>query len=99
MSGVFGIEMIRKVTETLKCSGSEKILHKILMFTFLFCRFSNPDMEMDPDFRLWLSSKSYSSFPIPILQKGVKVRTNWQDFSVDWQVLLDYQASSLIILN
>ncbi|ERE72971.1 dynein heavy chain 14, axonemal-like protein [Cricetulus griseus] len=35
--------------------------------------FSNPDMEMDPDFRLWLSSKSYSSFPIPILQKGVKI--------------------------
>ncbi|KAL1769801.1 dynein heavy chain 14, axonemal, partial [Sigmodon hispidus] len=35
--------------------------------------FSNPDMKLDPDFRLWLSSKSYGSFPIPILQKGVKI--------------------------
>nr|XP_042114676.1 dynein axonemal heavy chain 14 isoform X2 [Peromyscus maniculatus bairdii] len=35
--------------------------------------FSSPDMMLDPDFRLWLSSKSYSSFPIPILQKGVKI--------------------------
>ncbi|XP_051041734.1 dynein axonemal heavy chain 14 [Phodopus roborovskii] len=35
--------------------------------------FSNPDMMIDPDFRLWLSSKSYGSFPIPILQKGVKI--------------------------
>nr|XP_048295519.1 dynein axonemal heavy chain 14 [Myodes glareolus] len=35
--------------------------------------FSNPDMTLDPDFRLWLSSKSYGSVPIPILQKGVKI--------------------------
>ncbi|XP_060221083.1 dynein axonemal heavy chain 14 [Meriones unguiculatus] len=35
--------------------------------------FSSPDMTIDPDFRLWLSSKSYGSFPISILQKGVKI--------------------------
>ncbi|XP_031192756.1 dynein heavy chain 14, axonemal isoform X3 [Mastomys coucha] len=35
--------------------------------------FSNPDKELDPDFRLWLSSKAYSFFPITILQKGVKI--------------------------
>ncbi|KAL6037086.1 hypothetical protein STEG23_030201, partial [Scotinomys teguina] len=35
--------------------------------------FNSPDMMLDPDFRLWLSSKSYGSFPIPILQKGVKI--------------------------
>ncbi|XP_063093605.1 dynein axonemal heavy chain 14 [Cavia porcellus] len=35
--------------------------------------FSRPDATIDPEFRLWLSSKSDSSFPIPILQKGIKV--------------------------
>ncbi|KFO25368.1 Dynein heavy chain 14, axonemal [Fukomys damarensis] len=35
--------------------------------------FNRPDVTIDPEFRLWLSSKSDSSFPIPILQKGVKV--------------------------
>uniref|UniRef100_A0A8C5LFK9 Dynein, axonemal, heavy chain 14 n=1 Tax=Jaculus jaculus TaxID=51337 RepID=A0A8C5LFK9_JACJA len=35
--------------------------------------FNRPDVTLDPDFRLWLSSKSYSSFPIPILQKGIKI--------------------------
>nr|XP_012315197.1 dynein heavy chain 14, axonemal isoform X1 [Aotus nancymaae]XP_012315198.1 dynein heavy chain 14, axonemal isoform X1 [Aotus nancymaae] len=35
--------------------------------------FNSPDMTIDPEFLLWLSSKSYSSFPIPILQKGLKI--------------------------
>ncbi|EHH15505.1 hypothetical protein EGK_01607, partial [Macaca mulatta] len=35
--------------------------------------FNSPDMTIDPEFRLWLSSKSYSSFPIPILKKGLKI--------------------------
>ncbi|KAM6166251.1 LOW QUALITY PROTEIN: dynein axonemal heavy chain 14 [Erethizon dorsatum] len=35
--------------------------------------FNRSDVTIDPEFRLWLSSKSDSSFPIPILQKGVKV--------------------------
>ncbi|XP_037593658.1 dynein heavy chain 14, axonemal isoform X1 [Cebus imitator] len=35
--------------------------------------FNSPGMTIDPEFRLWLSSKSYSSFPIPILQKGLKI--------------------------
>ncbi|XP_074241361.1 dynein axonemal heavy chain 14 isoform X3 [Saimiri boliviensis] len=35
--------------------------------------FNSPDITVDPEFRLWLSSKSYSSFPIPILQKGLKI--------------------------
>lgn len=40
-------------------------------------------MVLDPDFRLWLSSKASGFFPITILQKSVKVRTSWQDFHVD----------------
>ncbi|XP_011804361.1 PREDICTED: dynein heavy chain 14, axonemal-like, partial [Colobus angolensis palliatus] len=35
--------------------------------------FNSPDMTIDPEFRLWLSSKSCSSFPIPILKKGLKI--------------------------
>nr|KAF6399683.1 dynein axonemal heavy chain 14 [Molossus molossus] len=35
--------------------------------------FSNPDVKIDPEFRLWLSSESDSSFPIPVLQKSVKI--------------------------
>uniref|UniRef100_A0A2R9AUA6 Dynein axonemal heavy chain 14 n=1 Tax=Pan paniscus TaxID=9597 RepID=A0A2R9AUA6_PANPA len=35
--------------------------------------FNSPDVTIDPEFRLWLSSKSYSSFPIPILKKGLKI--------------------------
>lgn len=31
--------------------------------------------EIDPQFRLWLSSKPDPSFPISILQTGMKVRT------------------------
>ncbi|KAM5238846.1 dynein axonemal heavy chain 14 [Ctenodactylus gundi] len=35
--------------------------------------FNRSDVTIDSEFRLWLSSKSDSAFPIPILQKGVKV--------------------------
>ncbi|XP_073755948.1 dynein axonemal heavy chain 14 isoform X3 [Callorhinus ursinus] len=34
---------------------------------------NSPDVTIDPEFRLWLSSKSDSSFPIPILQKSLKI--------------------------
>lgn len=59
------------------------------IYIFVFCRFSSPDVAINPDFRLWLSSKAYGFFPINILQKGMKVRTNWQDLSVDGCALLD----------
>ncbi|XP_068841823.1 dynein axonemal heavy chain 14-like [Capricornis sumatraensis] len=35
--------------------------------------FNSPDVTVEPKFRLWLSSKSDSSFPIPILQKSLKI--------------------------
>ncbi|XP_058131265.1 dynein axonemal heavy chain 14 [Dasypus novemcinctus] len=35
--------------------------------------FDNTDMTINPEFRLWLSLKSDSSIPIPILQKGLKI--------------------------
>nr|XP_023488506.1 dynein heavy chain 14, axonemal isoform X2 [Equus caballus] len=35
--------------------------------------FSSPDVKIDPEFRLWLSSKSDSSFPVPIVQKSFKI--------------------------
>ncbi|XP_073527968.1 dynein axonemal heavy chain 14 isoform X2 [Phyllobates terribilis] len=35
--------------------------------------FEQPDDSTDPQFRLWLSSKSDESFPLSILQKGLKM--------------------------
>ncbi|KAM4694195.1 dynein axonemal heavy chain 14 [Discoglossus pictus] len=35
--------------------------------------FTHPGSTIDPDFRLWLSSKTDTSFPIPVLQKGLKL--------------------------
>ncbi|KAM4815480.1 dynein axonemal heavy chain 6-like [Thomomys bottae] len=35
--------------------------------------FHEPDVSVDPDFRLWLSSKSVTTFPVSILQTSVKV--------------------------
>ena len=34
---------------------------------------SNAGTDVDPDFRLWLSSKPDRAFPVPILQRGLKV--------------------------
>ncbi|XP_060048420.1 dynein axonemal heavy chain 14 isoform X2 [Erinaceus europaeus] len=34
---------------------------------------NSPNVAVDPEFRLWLSSKSHSSFPAPLLQKSLKV--------------------------
>nr|XP_039247972.1 dynein heavy chain 6, axonemal-like [Styela clava] len=34
---------------------------------------SRPNSEVDSQFRLWLSSKPDASFPVPILQKGLKI--------------------------
>ncbi|CAM2111263.1 unnamed protein product [Caretta caretta] len=36
-------------------------------------RFTQPSINMDPQFRLWLSSTPDPSFPLPILQKGFKM--------------------------
>ncbi|XP_071963333.1 dynein axonemal heavy chain 6-like [Antedon mediterranea] len=35
--------------------------------------FNKPHADLDPQFRLWLSSKPDSSFPLPILQLGTKM--------------------------
>ncbi|CAM4551630.1 unnamed protein product [Caretta caretta] len=35
--------------------------------------FTQPSINMDPQFRLWLSSTPDPSFPLPILQKGFKM--------------------------
>ncbi|XP_076986007.1 dynein axonemal heavy chain 14, partial [Tamandua tetradactyla] len=35
--------------------------------------FDHTDMTTDPEFRLWLSSEPDSSFPISVLQKGLKI--------------------------
>ncbi|XP_054550811.1 dynein axonemal heavy chain 14 isoform X4 [Talpa occidentalis] len=35
--------------------------------------FNSPTVTIDPKFRLWLSSKSDRSFPVPILQKSLKI--------------------------
>ncbi|XP_039091728.1 dynein heavy chain 14, axonemal [Hyaena hyaena] len=35
--------------------------------------FHSPDMTVDPEFRLWLSTKSGGSFLIPVLQRSLKV--------------------------
>nr|XP_051677372.1 dynein axonemal heavy chain 14 isoform X4 [Oryctolagus cuniculus] len=34
---------------------------------------NDPDMKIHPEFRLWLSTRSDSSIPAPILQAGVKI--------------------------
>ncbi|XP_076809994.1 dynein axonemal heavy chain 6-like [Clavelina lepadiformis] len=34
---------------------------------------SNAGTDVDPDFRLWLSSKPDRAFPVPILQRGLKM--------------------------
>ena len=36
--------------------------------------FRKPNSDIDPQFRLWLSSKPDPSFPVNILQSGLKVR-------------------------
>ncbi|XP_042636359.1 dynein axonemal heavy chain 14 [Orycteropus afer afer] len=38
---------------------------------------NSPNVTIDPEFRLWLSSKSDSSFPIPILQNSLKIAVEY----------------------
>ncbi|XP_016076637.1 PREDICTED: dynein heavy chain 14, axonemal [Miniopterus natalensis] len=35
--------------------------------------FNSPNATVDPEFRLWLSSEADSSFPVPVLQKSLKI--------------------------
>lgn len=45
---------------------------------------------MDPNFRLWLSSKPDPSFPISILQTGLKVSRNlFHLFRLDYDIHYD----------
>ena len=44
-----------------------------LVIFFSLIRISDPETEVDPQFRMWLSSKPDLSFPVSILQVGHKV--------------------------
>jgi len=49
----------------------------VIKIVVVFSSFNRPgNDEIDPQFRLWLSSKPDPSFPISILQTGMKVRSN-----------------------
>eukprot|EP00072_Mus_musculus_P067792 XP_017169555.1 PREDICTED: dynein heavy chain 14, axonemal [Mus musculus] len=52
------------------CHLAESFMPRL---TAIIDSFSSPDMVLDPDFRLWLSSKASGFFPITILQKSVKI--------------------------
>ena len=53
-----------------------KMYGKLHELTICFS-FSRPESDVDPQFRLWLSSKPNPSFPISILQTGLKVGLGW----------------------
>jgi len=42
----------------------------------LYYSFSKPGLELDSQFRLFLSSKPDANFPLELLQMGLKVRLN-----------------------
>ena len=51
----------------------KEMTKKVVLFWLL--RISRPETEVDPNFRMWLSSKPDPSFPVSILQAGLKVVT------------------------
>lgn len=65
------------------------------MFSFNFFihvflnRISHPETVVDPNFRMWLSSKPDPSFPVSILQAGLKVRYIFLALTSSWRILED----------
>ena len=53
--------------------GWHKDYLKLFVNVLVSCRISIPDTTVDPNFRMWLSSKPDPSFPVSILQAGLKV--------------------------
>ena len=56
--------------QTGKYVSEAKLLDLML---FVLFRISHPETIVDPNFRMWLSSKPDPSFPVSILQAGLKV--------------------------
>jgi hypothetical protein len=56
----------------------------IVLFSkcFFSYSFNRPGADVDQQFRLWLSSKPDSSFPISILQTGLKVSFSIRSISL-----------------
>ena len=51
----------------------EVLFDKNIRHVAIFHSFNKPGSDVDPQFRLWLSSKPDPAFPISILQTGLKV--------------------------
>ena len=58
--------------------------------TYLIFSICNPDVAVDPQFRLWLSSKPDPVFPASVLQAGLKVSSKifWFSLALGYQVFL-----------
>ncbi|XP_004692998.1 PREDICTED: dynein heavy chain 14, axonemal [Condylura cristata] len=58
---------------------------------------NNPNVNIDPKFRLWLSSKPDSSFPVSILQKSLKIAVeNPQGLKNNLLQTFGYNESSVV---